>query len=74
MLKKISQLMPGVTFDLFMGTLTPDKEREFGEILVKLGDLLVSDANDRRSSEGQVVDVPTEQSKGLTKRLPGETP
>ncbi|SEP91651.1 hypothetical protein [Lentzea albida] len=48
---KVSQLMPGVAFDFIMGTLTPDREHEFGQILISLGELLVHHADERLQPE-----------------------
>lgn len=48
--KKVSDLMPGVAFDFVMGNLTPDRQEEFGEILVVLGRFLISQAEERRQS------------------------
>ncbi len=43
--------MPGVMFDFVMGTLTPERQQEFGEILIVLGELLVNHAKDREQSD-----------------------
>lgn len=53
-LKKISELMPGVAFDFVMSTLTPEKEHEFGQILITLGEILSRRAEERRRSERPV--------------------
>lgn len=53
-LKKISELMPGVAFDFVMGTLSPEKEHEFGQILITLGEILSRRAEERRRSEQPV--------------------
>lgn len=50
-LKKISELMPGVAFDFIMGTLSPEKEHEFGQILITLGEILSHRAEERGLSE-----------------------
>lgn len=72
---KISKLMPNVLFDFVMGTLTPERQQEFGEILISLGELLVNHADDRKQSEQpttvDAVEDQAEQGAGLTtKRLP----
>lgn len=53
-LKKVSELMPGVAFDFFMGTLSPEKEHEFGQILIMLGEILSHRAEERGLSEQPV--------------------
>ena len=53
-LKKISELMPGVAFDLIMGTLSPEKEHEFGQILIALGEILSHRAEGRGLPEQPV--------------------
>ncbi|MGZ3140946.1 hypothetical protein ACVDFE_02860 [Lentzea chajnantorensis] len=71
---RISKLMPNVLFDFIMGTLAPERQREFGEILIVLGELLVNHADDRKQSEQpttvDAVENQAEQAVGLTKRLP----
>lgn len=71
---KISKLMPSVLFDFVMGTLTPERQQEFGEILISLGELLANHAEDRRQSEQpttvDAVENQAEQAAELTKRLP----
>lgn len=65
-LKKIYELMPGVAFDFIMGTLSPEKEHEFGQILITLGEILSRRAEGRSLSE-QAVDHDAENS--LAKRV-----
>ena len=71
---KISKLMPNVLFDFVMGTLTPERQQEFGEILIGLGKLLVDHAEDRKqSAQPTMVDAAENQAEqvvGLPKRLP----
>lgn len=71
---KISKLMPSVQFDFVMGTLTPERQHEFGEILIVLGELLVNHAEDRKQSAQpttvDAVENQAEQVVELTKRLP----
>jgi hypothetical protein len=55
--QKISQLMPGVAFDFIMGTLTPEREHEFGQILIALGELLVHRSQERRQPEAPTTTV-----------------
>jgi hypothetical protein len=73
---KISKLMPGVLFDFVMGTLTTERQQEFGEILIMLGDLLVNDAKDREQSRQpttvEAADSPTVRVVGTAEPLPGE--
>ncbi|GGU47123.1 hypothetical protein [Lentzea flava] len=65
-LKKISELMPGVAFDFIMGTLSPEKEYEFGQILITLGEIL-SHRAEKRGLSGPPIDRGTEN--GLAKRV-----
>lgn len=58
---KISKLMPSVMFDFVMGTLTPERQREFGEILITLGGLLVSHAEDREPEQPTTVEAADSQ-------------
>ncbi|MGW4211575.1 hypothetical protein ACWEIJ_26515 [Lentzea sp. NPDC004789] len=68
---KISKLMPNVLFDLVMGTLTPERQQEFGEILIVLGELLVNHADDRKqSAQPTTIDAVEDQATGVPKRLP----
>ncbi|GAB2874073.1 hypothetical protein [Lentzea nigeriaca] len=71
---KISKLMPNVLFDFVMETLTPERQQEFGEILISLGGLLVNHAEDRKQSEQpttvDAVEDQAEQAGGFPKRLP----
>ncbi|GAA3632646.1 hypothetical protein GCM10022267_19380 [Lentzea roselyniae] len=71
---KISKLMPNVLFDFVMGTLTPERQQEFGEILIMLGEFLVNHAEGRKQSEQpttvDAVESQAEQVVDLTKRLP----
>ena len=68
---KISKLMPGVLFDFVMGTLTPERQHEFGEILIMLGELLVDDAKDReQSKQPKTIEAVRSRAKQVAKRLP----
>lgn len=71
---KISKLMPNVLFDFVMGTLTPERQQEFGEILISLGELLVNHAEDRKQSAQpttvDAVEDQAEQAAGFPNRLP----
>lgn len=73
---KISKLMPNVLFDFIMGTLTPDRQREFGEILIVLGELLVNHAEDREQlaqpTTVEALDNRAKQVVVRTEQLPGE--
>lgn len=46
-LRQIAELMPGVAFDIVMETLSPEREHEFGQILISLGEI-VSQRAERR--------------------------
>ncbi|MGZ3142514.1 hypothetical protein ACVDFE_11065 [Lentzea chajnantorensis] len=54
-LRKVSELMPGIAFDIVMETLPPESEREFGRILIALGETL-SDRAERRSPPERAID------------------
>lgn len=65
-LRRIGELMPGVSFDIVMETLTPEREHEFGQILVTLGEMLAHRAERRGISERTIVlDAPD----GLARRI-----
>lgn len=64
--RKITDLMPGVSFDIVMGTLTPGREKEFGEILIDLGESLCRRAEHRGLSDGS---MPHDETKGLSERM-----
>ena len=53
-LRKVSELMPGIAFDIVMETLPPESEREFGRILIALGETL-SDRAERRDPPEQAI-------------------
>lgn len=71
--KKITELMPGVAFDFIMGTLTTERQHEFGQILVDLGELLSYQAEQRRAAigEGKTAGV---VEPNLSLHLPPPTP
>ncbi|WP_329789151.1 hypothetical protein V1227_33055 [Lentzea sp. DG1S-22] len=54
-LRKVSELMPGIAFDIVMETLPPETEREFGRILVALGETL-SERAERRGPPERAID------------------
>ncbi|WP_394615248.1 hypothetical protein JNUCC0626_36410 [Lentzea sp. JNUCC 0626] len=64
--RKITGLMPGVSFDIVMGTLTPDREKEFGEILIDLGESLRRRAERRGLSADP---MPQDETKILSERM-----
>lgn len=49
MLAKLSEAVPGLVLRVLDDTLTPDKQAEFGELLVDAGRLLQDHAQGRRS-------------------------
>ena len=53
-LRKVSELMPGIAFDIVMETLPAESEREFGRILIAIGETL-SDRAERRGPPEQTV-------------------
>ncbi|MFC3891627.1 hypothetical protein ACFOWZ_09070 [Lentzea rhizosphaerae] len=65
-IRKIADLMPGVAFDIVMETLSPEREHEFGQILVALGELLARRA-ERRGFSGKTVEH--DQRKNLSTHL-----
>ncbi|MFJ8966809.1 hypothetical protein ACIRG5_46175 [Lentzea sp. NPDC102401] len=65
-LRRIGELMPGVSFDIVMETLTPEREHEFGQILVALGEMLVHRAERRDVPEQPIV---LDARDGLAKRV-----
>ncbi|WP_329787913.1 hypothetical protein V1227_24920 [Lentzea sp. DG1S-22] len=71
---KVSRLMPGVLFDFIMGTLTPERQHEFGEILIMLGELLIKNAEDREQlgqpTTVEAADSPPPQVAGTVEPLP----
>ena len=64
---KISKLMPGILYDFVIGTLTPGRQHEFGEILIDLGELLVKNAEEsEQSGQPTIIESPghpVEQSR-----------
>lgn len=65
---KISKLMPNVLFDFVMGNLTPDRQREFGDILIMLGDLLIKNAKQREESDQPItIEGHGNPTKGLSR-------
>ncbi len=54
-LRKVSELMPGIAFDIVMDTLPPESEREFGRIFIALGEIL-SDRAARRGPPERAID------------------
>ena len=65
-LRKIADLMPGIAFDLVVETLPPEREHEFGQILITLGEIL-SDRSERRGISDRTIEH--EERSSLTKRL-----
>lgn len=47
MLVKLNQAVPGLVLGVLDDTLTPDKQAEFGELLVDAGQLLQEHAQER---------------------------
>lgn len=65
-IRKIADLMPGVAFDLVMETLPPEREHEFSQILVALGELLADRAKRRGFS---VTTIESDKRKNPDTRL-----
>lgn len=53
-LRKVSELMPGIAFDIVMETLPLESEREFGRILIALGETLSDRAERRGPPKGAI--------------------
>ncbi|SFR10558.1 hypothetical protein SAMN04488564_103423 [Lentzea waywayandensis] len=64
--RRIGELMPGVSFDIVMETLTPEREHEFGQILVTLGEMMTHRAERRGLPEQPIV---FDRRDGLAKRI-----
>lgn len=64
-LRKIAELMPSVAFDIVMETLSPEREHEFGQILISLGEI-VSQRAERRGLPDQL--IAHDKRSGLTTR------
>lgn len=69
-LRKVAELMPGVAFDIVMETLTPEREHEFGQILIALGEIISNRAERRSAPEQREAH---DMRNSLTKRVDGLT-
>ncbi|MCR3746903.1 hypothetical protein [Lentzea californiensis] len=63
-LRKVSELMPGIAFDIVMETLPRENEREFGRILIELGETLFNRAERRGPPEQAISDHGTTDCLG----------
>lgn len=71
-LKKVNQQVPAVVLGMLEGSLSPEKQIEFGSLLIELGQLMQGHGTEQ---PGRVIDAePTSGNSPLEYQPPPRTP